>query len=315
MIEKINKSGRLTPPKFMWTYFACIGRSMWGKQLTELDFDYDVWQEMTERMAKGGLNVLVIDVAESLVYPSHPELRVKGSWEPERMRAEVDRLAKMGIMAVPKLNFSACHDDWLGEYSRMLSTPEYYKVCADVIADIAKVFDKAPFLHLGHDEEEYLDQEPYDHVAIRQGELWWHDVLFTIDEARKGGFRPWVWADPVWFKKEEYLRRMPKDVLQSNWYYFTEFGGKPGDMMNAQRPQQAPYYKVLSDAGFEQVPCSSNYRIDENCALTALHCRRVIKPELLKGFMHTTWGATAKRQREKIMKGVAQLVAVKRALG
>lgn len=32
-----------------------------------------------------------------------------------------------------KLNFSAAHDQWLHDYSRMVSTPVYYKVCAEVI--------------------------------------------------------------------------------------------------------------------------------------------------------------------------------------
>ena len=124
---------RMQAPGFMWAYFGQFGHAMWRRRDDSLAFDFSLWKEMTEKMAAGRLNVLVIDLGEALVYPSHPELRVKGSWEPERMREEIARLKRLGIMAVPKLNFSTCHDAWLGEYGRMVSTPEYYGVCADLI--------------------------------------------------------------------------------------------------------------------------------------------------------------------------------------
>ena len=74
-------------------------------------------------------------MGEALAYPSHPELAVKGSWSPEKMRAEVARLKAIGIEAIPKLNFAATHDGWLKDYHRMLSTPEYYRVVSDTIRD------------------------------------------------------------------------------------------------------------------------------------------------------------------------------------
>ena len=305
---------RVKQPDFMWAYFGQFGTAMWARRKESLEFDFDVWRAMTDRMAKNGLNVLVMDLGEGLAYPSHPELAVKGSWTPERMRDEIVRLKSMGILAIPKLNFSTCHDAWLGDYARMVSTPTYYAVCADLIGDVSRIFDEAPLLHLGYDEEEWLDQEPYDHVVIRQGELWWHDFLWFAEETRKAGFRPWAWADPVWFMKDEYLTRMPKDVLQSNWYYFTTFNERAGDVSPKGRPAQAPYYKVLSDAGFEQVPCSSNYRVNENCALTALHCRHVIRPDLLRGFLHAPWCPTVVENRARILAGVSQLAAVKHAV-
>ena len=94
-----------------------------------------------------------VGVGEFLKYPSHPELAVKGSWSAEHLAAEVQRLNGMGFEVVPKLNFSCCHRTWLGEYARMISTPEYYKVCADVIRDTLEVFKGTRFLHIGMDEE------------------------------------------------------------------------------------------------------------------------------------------------------------------
>ena len=43
-------------------------------------------------MAEIGMNMVVVDVGEGIVLSSHPDLAVKGSWEPERMRGEVERL-------------------------------------------------------------------------------------------------------------------------------------------------------------------------------------------------------------------------------
>ena len=51
----------------------------------------ELWSRAIDRMAEKRLNMLVIDLGEGLVYPSHPELAIKGSWTPERMRDELVR--------------------------------------------------------------------------------------------------------------------------------------------------------------------------------------------------------------------------------
>ena len=71
-------------------------------------------------------------------FPSHPELAVKGSWSPERMQKELERLRGLGLEPIPKLNFSAMHDEWLGDYGRMLCTDEYYRVLHLLHASSAK---------------------------------------------------------------------------------------------------------------------------------------------------------------------------------
>ena len=38
--------------------------------------------------------MIVVDLGEGLVYPSHPELSIKGSWTPEKLRTELDRLGR-----------------------------------------------------------------------------------------------------------------------------------------------------------------------------------------------------------------------------
>ena len=62
-----------------------------------------VWRECTEAMRANGFNMAVIDVGEALEYPSHPELKVKGSWSVGRMREELARLRKMAPKSVAKI--------------------------------------------------------------------------------------------------------------------------------------------------------------------------------------------------------------------
>ena len=79
---------------------------------TKLHFDEAIWHEATAYMAAKGLNVALIDLHEGVVYPSHPELAVEGSWSPDKLRGELDRLRGLGILPLPKLNFSTTHSAW-----------------------------------------------------------------------------------------------------------------------------------------------------------------------------------------------------------
>ena len=79
-------------------------------------------------MARAGMNMLVIDLGDGIRYESHPEIAVQGAWPPARLREELARLRALGLEPIPKLNFSTAHDAWLHDYSRMVSTPAYYKV-------------------------------------------------------------------------------------------------------------------------------------------------------------------------------------------
>ena len=141
-------------------------------QKNHLRFDEGVWRRLTAHMVEAGMNLVVIDLGEALKYKSHPELSVEGSWEIDRFRAELARLRKMGLEPIPKLNFSTAHDTWLKDYSRMVSTETYYKVCADLVREVIDIFDKPRFFHLGYDEETHGHQRKYLYSVVRQGDLW-----------------------------------------------------------------------------------------------------------------------------------------------
>ena len=115
----------------MWGILIHLGRNLYAEKKvnTVLEFDEPVWNKVADRCAEKGINTIILDVGEGVVYPSHPELAIEGSWTPEKVKREVLRLRKMGVEVVPKLNFSAFHDAWLQEYGRMVSTSVYYRGC------------------------------------------------------------------------------------------------------------------------------------------------------------------------------------------
>ena len=273
----------------------------------ELRLDEGVWREVTDRMAAKGFNMVVIGLAEGVVYPSHPELAVKGSWSVEKLKAELARLRGLGLEPIPKMNFAASHDTWLKEYHRMVSTPEYYRVCADVIREVWEIFDKPRLFHLGYDEETAGNQGYYSMAIVRQGELWWHDFLYLSGVVEKLGTRPWIWSDYCWNHPDEFLKRMPRSELQSNWYYGTAFM----DEKDKHQLTRASSYALLEKGGFDQVPTGSNCYNQQNNGLTVPFCRKVVSPERLKGFMTAPWGETKEANVVKHFAAIDQLMAAK----
>ena len=260
----------------------------------------ELWRRVVDRMAKRGLNMLVIDVGEGLVYPSHPELAIKGSWSPDKLRDEVVRLRGRGIEAIPKLNFSATHDGWLKHYHRMLTLPKYYEVVKDVIRDVAEVFQTPRFFHLGYDEETVGFSSDRNYFVMRTGDMWWHDFLYTIKCAEDCGCRPWVWSDYGW-DHPDYFTRCPKSVVQSNWYYDECLGGF--DLAQDKTPprKRLTEFWDLEKAGFDPIPCGTNWigherrkaKIGANDVIGKLVKlgREVVSDKHLLGFMMAPWAS------------------------
>ena len=286
----------------IWAYLLHLGYNMWEDRgpdhrlaegekpgyppRTYLRCETPVWNRIIKMMAGAGMNMAVIDLGEGVRYESHPELGVRNSWTPERLQKELAKMKTLGIEPVPKLNFSAAHDNWLGKYSRCLSTDIYYRVCSDLIKETIHLFGNPRFFHLGMDEETAAHQKNLSYVVIRQYDLWWHDLYFLVKEVEKRGVRPWIWSDYIWNHGEEFLKKMPKSVLQSNWYYSSQFN--PGT-------NSVKAYLELDAHGYEQVPTGSNHSIPENFALTVDYCRKNMDPSLLKGFMQAPWRPTIRQ--------------------
>lgn len=308
------------PPPIIWGNLLHLSYNMWCDRLPAswgnyrpdqlhhvqvsdtLRFDDSLWRDVTERMAKAGMNMVVIDVGDAIEYASHPEISVKNAWSYARLGEELARLRSLGLEPIPKLNFSAAHDQWLHDYSRMVSTPVYYKVCAELIAEVATLFGKPRFFHLGYDEETSGNQRAYAISIVRQHELWWHDFEFFASTVEAQGCRPWIWSDYAWHHPEEFYDRMAKNVLQSNWYYGLEFDKPERDYIKT--------FRELEQHNFDQVPTGSNWDSPENFGKLVEWCRKEITATHLKGFLQTPWFPTLEPFRTQHLQAVENVAEV-----
>jgi len=279
------------------------GKDAYMPAKAHLQFDDNLWEEMLREMVKAGVNMVVLDLGDGIRYESHPEISVKGAWSPARLRRELERMRRMGIEPIPKMNFSACHDHWLGPYSRRVSTPEYYKACADLIAEAIRLFGRPRLFHLGLDEETSRHQKTFRYVVVRQHDLWWHDFHFFRRQVARHGVRPWIWSDYVWNHPKEFYREVPRSVLQSNWYYAASFSPK------------VPYVKAYLDLnrrGYDQIPTGTaliaeDWAVRDSFPRTVRFCAKHIPRRLLKGFLQTLWMPTTRDRRREHLAAIGQI--------
>ncbi len=258
----------------------------------------DLWRKSVDRLAERKLNLVFIDLGEALFYPSHPELAVKGTWSVEKMRAELARIRALGLEPMPKLNFSTCHDSWLKDYHRMVSTKPYYQVVADVIRDVCEIFDHPRFFHLGYDEEVPVAGKGHFSATFRQGELWWHDFLYTVKQVEKHGARATAWSDKICCGRAEFFKRMPKDVVMSAWYYGTDFSDKHLTWDPAFEEKVGSWdvqlnlaasFLELDKAGYDLLGCTSNWSTPAAAEAMVTFCKERLDPRHLKGLYTAPW--------------------------
>lgn len=286
----------------LWGIMIYLGDHMWDDETTPprgwyLDPLYTenmrttekAWDMSVQFMAERKYNLALIDVGDGIKYESHPEISVPNAWDKDFLRKKLNEMRALGIEPIPKLNFSTCHDTWMKQYRRMVSTPAYYQFCADVIREVCEVFDHPRFFHLGCDEEVPDLQKTYEMVVVRNADLWWHDFYFLCRECEKNGTRPWIWSDYLWKNEELFLKNMPKDVLQSNWFYgdFKDYGDNhPGSRRSIE------CYELLDKHGFEQIPTGSTWSRADNLCQTVGHGKNKLDQSRLLGFLGAPWSFT-----------------------
>ena len=297
----------------MFAYYMEFSTHMWDDESTPARYlnmspnytennniDEALFDEMMVFLAEHGYSTVVIDVGDAVKTESHPEIAAPDAWSREKMEKKLAWIRSLGLEPIPKLNFSACHHTWLKEYRRMLSTPKYYEVCADLIREVSEIFSSPRLFHLGMDEENYANQKWRDMVVIRGEKLWWHDAYFLFEQCEKNGARPWVWSDYYWDHPDLFVKYMPKSVLQSNWFYGYFQHYNPGDYHYSGMHG----YEKLNELGYDQVPTCSTWATNDNPKQTLANCRGVIAPEYLKGYMTAAWCRTT-RENEYTMKNEA----------
>lgn len=319
-IKQISAAGLLTSlPSFassnsmndqskIWAGFLHMSFNFAGGILNygglrkEFEPEMSLWNDALNKMAQNGFNTVVINVEDHVEWETHPEISVKNAWSVNKLKQELSRIRSLGLEPIPLLNFSTAHDAWLKEYERMVSSRKYREVIGELIQEVIQVFGKPSLFHLGMDEETELHQRARDYIVIRKNDLWWDDLYFMIDQVEKGGSRAWIWSDYYWHHPEIFLKKMPKSVMQSNWYYQDEF-----DLRKLKDYQKTAVqtYIDLEKFGYDQIPTSSNDQgIRTGIGNTVKFCTEHISDNHLKGFLQTFWKPTIEKNRGLIMEGI-----------
>lgn len=263
----------------------------------DLTCEKDVWDAVIDRLVENGGNMLVIDLGDAVKYKSHPEIAVNGAWTRKELRKELERIRALGLEVIPKLNFSTGHKSWLGEYQHQISSKVYYEVCKDLIDEVVDLFDHPRLFHIGMDEETCEHQSHLRYSVVRHEDLWWNDFYYFVNQVERNNVRPWIWSDMIWRNKDEFIKKMPKTVLQSNWVYSSDVCFDKDDKPYSAYSQA---FINLEENGFDQVPTGSNFigggswEGNENFGNLVRYGKRIIAPERLKGFMQTVWTPTLK---------------------
>ncbi len=270
--------------------------------------DVDTWREICDTAIENGFDSILLDIANGIKFNTHPEIAVEGAWTPEFMNEEVKRYKEKGLTIYPRLNFSAGHDAWLGVYSRMVSTPKYYKVARDLIHEVCDIFDTPEIFSLVLDEENGLNQGRLQYVCYRQGELIWHDVNYLCDCVREKGVRPCIGADYYWSYPEEFLENVPKDVLVCPWYYlnlyFDESHPRPTHPWSVNRLE---CFEVLTKAGYDIMLQPSANENNYNVEQTIRFAREKLDENKISGIlMCGSWAAPMRESKYYYLDAIYQ---------
>ncbi|MBQ9976352.1 MAG: hypothetical protein IJP16_07555 [Clostridia bacterium] len=238
----------------MWSILIHLNSNMWSSSVKDVNtWDEEMWDYILDECVKTDINTIVLDVGNGIEYASHPEIAVKDAWTRKRVRDEVARCKKLGIALIPKLNFSTNHDMWLGIYSRMVSTPDYYKVANDLIKEVYELFDHPEYIHIGMDEEsaQYCSG---DLCIFRQGELYWHDLRFLVDCVADTGAMPWAWSNPLFEHPEEYKKRFAPDEMVLSPYHYNALRPDHYTPIDSRSEYQVYYNEgIYKDRGYKYV--------------------------------------------------------------
>ena len=174
----------------------------------------------------------------------------------------------------------------------MVSTPEYYALCADLIGEVCEVFESPELFHLGFDEERPEFKKGHGLVVVRNADLWWHDLNYLAGECEKYGARPWIWSDYCWHHPDLFFKNMSKSILQSNWYY-----GMFRDNLSEGDMTAIRTYELLAERGYDQVPTCSTWANTSNTRQTLAYGKDKLSGEHLKGYLTAPWKFTSADSR------------------
>lgn len=270
-----------------------------------------------EEMPKAGFNALILEVNDGIQYGTCPEISLKDAWSRKKLKTILKRFKEKGIEVYPELNFSASHDMWLGQYERMKSTPQYYKVVDSLIKEVYELFGSPRYIHIAMDEEDYLHMMNRPYVMFRQKDLYWKDIRFMMDSVIAAGATPWMWACPLFDHPEDFKKYIDADEVVISPWYFNAFRKEHWTPVESRAEYVAyynePYYAEMGikyveedpflvnvrnkaipmlSEGYRYVPCASVYnRCEYNADDLVEYFKENSPDEQILGFVTAPWYA------------------------
>jgi len=265
------------------------------------------------RLAKVGVNVLVVEVNYSFDFQSHPELKSGPCLTLAQARALTEAAHRQGIRLIPQLNCLG-HQSWskttfplLARYPQLDETPgqfpqnkgiycrswcprnpEVNQIVSDLIDELIDAFD-ADAVHVGMDEVFLIASEHCPRCrGVNPGVLFAecvNDLHRHIVGRRK--LEMLMWGDRLLDSKalgyseweasrnntQGAIEMISKDIIVCDWHY-----GKQSDY---------PSVPLLLEKGFRVWP--SGWQPLEATLAFSSYARQQKNPRLL-GYLCTTWG-------------------------
>lgn len=189
---------------------------------------------LADELVELGYNALVIEWEASFPYRRHATVSHERAYHPADVRGFLRHCREVGLATIPL-------QQTFGHLEHVLRHPRYTSVREDaldrcqlcpcrvepalqlvreLIADIGE-FHEGPWLHLGGDETYLLGHCPECRAyAEKSGRarLYTDFMGLVIEEAKKAGWWPIVWADML-LKHPEALSRLPRDTVLVDWNY------------------------------------------------------------------------------------------------
>jgi hypothetical protein len=142
-------------------HFSHYDPSWIERKTREEHFDLRTGLDVVDAMADLGMNLLVVDIEDGVVFEKHPELRRRYSVPMAQLETLARAAHERAIDVVPKLNFSKSHrhlhDEWLRPHTHLENWLEgresYWRTAPDVIAEAVRACKPRRFFRVGMDED------------------------------------------------------------------------------------------------------------------------------------------------------------------
>jgi len=259
----------------------------------ERRYDQGTAAAVIKAMAGADMNLLIVDVADAVVYKALPHLRKRYS-VPMSELTELTKLARgLGLEVVPKLNFARSprhrHSHWLDPNQSGPDTAAFWKQGFAAVDEVLDAVGGARMFHVGMDEDDTRSPEQYAAALTR---------LYRGLKRRKVRMIMWAevghetWRPQQRWKEIPAIRQLPRDVLLMPWSY---------------KYVIEDWARRLKRWGFEVVPgCQYGHpSLAAKDALTNVQeWARTARSIPLDGLVLTKWINCNRRNRPELLRAV-----------